>query len=132
MLGAVLLNKDLPIYEYQNTELTINDQTWIRGIAGLCNLERRNETMPTSDRLLFHQLRLGVINPRPNYDNPKDMATRAMRYSALLVEHLWTMVDRERARVRDVVHQHVAETNIALGGSIGSQEDRAGEEGCRH
>ena len=104
-----MLNKDLPIYKYQNTKLTINDQTWIGGIAGLRNLEwRRSEDMPTSDRLLFHQLRLGLINPRPNYNNPKGTATRAMRYSALLVEHLWTMVDRECARVRDVVHQLVA------------------------
>ena len=110
MLGEVLLNEDLPIYEYQNAELTVNNQTWIGGIAGLCNLERRrNEDMPTSDRLLFHQLWLGMIDPRPNYDNPKDAATRAMRYSALLVERLWTMVDRECARVHDVVHQHVAE-----------------------
>ena len=110
MLGEVLLNEDLPIYEYQNTELTVNDQTWIGGIAGLHNLERRrNEDMPTSDRLLFHQLWLGMIDPRPNYDNPKDAATRAMRYSALLVERLWTMVDSERARVRNVVHQHVTE-----------------------
>ena len=109
MLGEVLLNEDLPIYEYQNTELTINDQTWIGGIAGLRNLEqRRAEDMPTSDRLLFHQLWLGLIDPRPNYNNPKDAATRAMRYSALLVERMWTMVDRESARVHDVVHQLVA------------------------
>ena len=109
-MGEVLLNKDLPIYEYQNTKLTVNDQTWIGGIAGLCNLERRrNEDMPISDRLLFHQLRLGLVDPRPNYDNPKDAATRAMRYLALLVERMWTMVDRGRARVRNVVHQLVAE-----------------------
>ena len=104
-----MLNEDLPIYEYQNTKLTVNDQTWIGGIAGLRNLERRRaEDMPTSDRLLFHQLQLGLIDPRPNYDNPKDAATRAMRYLALLVERMWTMVDRERARVHDVVHQVVA------------------------
>ena len=109
MLGEVLLNEDLPIYKYQNTELTANDQTWIGGIAGLHNLEqRRNKDMPTSDQLLFHQLRLGLIDPRPNYNNPKDTATRAMRYSALLVERMWTMVDRECTRVRDVVHQLVA------------------------
>ena len=82
-----MLNEDLLIYEYQNTELTVNNQTWIGGIAGLRNLERRrNEDMPTSDWPLFHQLRSGLIDPRPNYDNPKDAATRAMRYSALLVE----------------------------------------------
>ena len=105
-----MLNKDQPIYEYQNTKLTINDQTWLGGIAGLWNLERRrNKDMPMLDRLLFHQLRMGLIDPRPNYDNPKDAATRAMRYSALLVERLWTMVDSERARVRNVVHQHVTE-----------------------
>ena len=110
MLGEVLLNEDLSIYEYQNTELTVNDQTWIRGIAGLRNLERRrNKDMPMSDRLLFHQLRLGLIDPGPNYDNPKDAATRAMRYSALLVERLWTMVDREHARVCNVIHQCLTE-----------------------
>ena len=109
MLGEVLFNEDQPIYEYQNTELTVNDQTWLGSIAGLCNLERRrNADMPMSDRLLFHQLRLGLIDPRPNYNNPKDAATRVMRYLALLVEWLWTMVNRERARVRDVVHQLVA------------------------
>ena len=101
-----MLNEDQPIYEYQNTELTVNNQTWIGGIAGLCNLEwRRNEDLPTSDQLLFHQLRFGLIDPRPNYYNPKDAATRAMRYLALLVERMWTMVDRERASVRDVIHQ---------------------------
>ena len=110
MLGEILLNEDLPIYEYQNTELTVNNQTWLGGIAGLRNLERRrSEDMPTSDQLLFHQLRLGLDDPRPNYDNPKDAATRAMRYSALLVECLWTMVDRECARVRDVHPQCLAE-----------------------
>ena len=110
MLGAVLLNKDLPIYKYQNAELTVNDQTWIGGIAGLRNLDkRRNEDMPTSHRLLFHQLQLGLINPRPNYNNPKGAATRAMRYLALLVEWLWTMVDRERARVHNVIHQRLTE-----------------------
>ena len=89
MLGEVLLNEDLPVYKYQNTELTVNDQTWIGGIAGLCNLERRrNKAMLTSDKLLFHQLWLGLIDPRPNYDNPKDAATRAMRYLALLVKRM--------------------------------------------
>ena len=107
MLGDVLLNEDLPICEYQNTELTMNDQMWIGGIAGLRNLERRRaEDMLMSDRLLFHQLRLGLIDPRPNYDTPKDAATRVMRYLALLVEHMWTMVGRGHARVHDVVHQH--------------------------
>ena len=87
MLGEVLLNEGLPIYEYQNTELTVNDQTWLGGIAGLRNLERRrNEDMPTSNRLLFHQHQLGLVDPRPNYGNPKNAATRVMRYSALLVE----------------------------------------------
>ena len=103
-----MLNEDLPICEYQNTELTVNNQMWIGGIAGLRNLEqRRAEDMLMSDRLL-HQLRLGLIDPRPNYDNPKDVATRVMRYSALLVERMWTMVDRECTRVRNVVHQLVA------------------------
>ena len=110
MLGNVLLNEDTPIYEYQNAKLTVNDQTWIGGIAGLRNLEkRRKEDMLMSDRLLFHQLRLGLIDPRPHYDNPKDAATRAMRYLALLVEKMWTMVDRESARVHDVHPQCLTE-----------------------
>ena len=64
--------------------------------------------MPTLDRLLFHLLQLGLIDPRPSYDNPKDTVTRAMQYLALLVKRMWTMVDREHARVRNVVHQRIA------------------------
>ena len=101
-----MLNEDLPIYKYQNTKLTNNNQTWIGGIAGLHNLERRRaEDMPMFDQLLFQQLQMGLIDPRPNYDLPKDTATRVMRYSALLVEQMWTMVDRESARVCNVIYQ---------------------------
>ena len=104
-----MLNEDLPIYEYQNSKLTNNNQTWIGGIAGLHNPEqRRSEDMPASDWLLFHQLRLGLIDPRPNYDPPKDAATRAMRYSAILVECMWTMANREHTRVHNVHAQLLA------------------------
>ena len=110
MLGKVLLNKDLPIYKYQNTKLIVNNQTWIGGISNLRNLERRrNKHMLTSDCLLLRQLHLGLINPRPNYNNPKDAATRVMRHLALLVEQLWTMVDREHTRVHNVHPQCLAE-----------------------
>ena len=50
---------------------------------------------------------MGLIDPHPNYDLPMDAATRAMQYSAMLVERMWTMVDEERARVCDVVYHHL-------------------------
>ena len=75
MLGEVLLNKDLPIYEYQNTKLTVNDQTWIGGIAGLCNLERRRSHQANLTALGRFQEKtvssswfLGVL---PEGENPK-------------------------------------------------------------
>ena len=84
----------------QNLDLTNNDQIWTGGIAGLWNLERRRgRDFLASDRVLFNQLRLGFIDLRPNFDPPMDAATRAMRYSAILVERMWTMVDEERSRV---------------------------------
>ena len=77
----LLLNKEVPFYRYQNTALTNNDQIWTGGIAGLCNLERRrNKDMPSTDRILFQQLQMGLIDPCPQYNLPMDAATRSMRY----------------------------------------------------
>ena len=55
--------------------------------------------MSATDRVLFNQLRMGFIDLRPNLDPPIDATTRVMRYSAILVEQMWTMVDKERSRV---------------------------------
>ena len=102
ILEELLLSEDTPIYGYQNLELTNNDQIWSGGIAGLCNLERRRDVdMPATNRVLFHQLCTGLISPRPNYDPPMDAATRVMRYSAMLVECMWSMVEREQQRVHN-------------------------------
>ena len=95
-----MLSEDTLIYGFQNFELTNNDQVWTGGIAGLRNLERRRELdLLTTNRVLFHQLCMELIDPRPNYDPPMDAATRVMRYSAMLVERMWSMVDEECARV---------------------------------
>ena len=55
-----------------------------------------------TDRVLFNQLWMGFIDPCPNFDLPMDAATRVMRYSAILVERMWAMVDEERSRVGPV------------------------------
>ena len=34
-----------------------------------------------------------------NYDIPMDAATRASRYSAVLVERMWTMLEEEKTKV---------------------------------
>ena len=54
--------------------------------------------MLLSNLILFHQLCLGLIDPQTKYNPPKDAAMKVMRYSTMLVEHMWTM-DREYARV---------------------------------
>lgn len=105
VLGELLLSEGTPIYRYQNLELTNNDQIWSGGIAGLHNLERRREVnMPATDRVLFHQLYTGLIDLCPNYHLPMDAAMRVMRYSAMLVERMWPMVEREQQRVHNFVH----------------------------
>ena len=84
----------------QNLDLMNNNQIWTGGITGLQNLERRRgRDFSATDRVLFNQLRMGFIDPHPNFDPPMDAATRVMRYSAILAEWMWTMVDEECSRV---------------------------------
>ena len=65
-------------------------------------LTRRGCDFSATDGVLFNQLRMGFIDPCPNFDLPMDAATRAMRYSAMVVERMWTMVDEEHSRVGPV------------------------------
>ena len=36
---------------------------------------------------------------RLNYDVPMDVVTRVSRYSAVLVERMWTMLEKEKTKV---------------------------------
>ena len=95
-----MLSEDHLVYLSQNLDLTNNDQIWTGSIAGLRNLERRRgQDFSASNRVLFNQLQMGFIDLCPNFDPPMDATTRVMRYSAILVEWMWTMVDEEHSRV---------------------------------
>ena len=78
---------------------------------------------------------------RPNYDVPMDAATRASRYSAVLVERMWTMLEEEKTRVGGfyplgVIVQANDLSFLAGGrdqGERGAQEEdeRHGGNGCQ-
>ena len=53
------------------------------------------------------KLRMGFIDLHPNFDPPMDAATRAMQYSAMVVERMWSMVDEECARVGPAMVPHL-------------------------
>lgn len=68
------------------------------------NLERKRDCdLSATNRDLFNQLRLGFVDPCPNFDPPMDAATRVMQYSAMVVERMWTMVGEGHARVGPVM-----------------------------
>lgn len=103
MIADVLMpdEEGVGYYNVHNPELTLNDQGWTGAIAGNRHLEgRRNLDMDRSDHILFEMLWSGMTNPRPNVDAPCDASTLAIRYSSVMVERMWSMVDRSNARVR--------------------------------
>lgn len=55
--------------------------------------------MVLSNHILFQQLWMGLVDPHPDFDPPMDATTWVIRYSATLVEMMWTMVEREHKMV---------------------------------
>ena len=54
--------------------------------------------MGPDDQAMYEFLSWGIWDPRP-CDRPWDSSTRSIRYSAILADRLWNMIEDERARV---------------------------------
>ena len=88
------------------TSMVLDDQIFGMSVVAQHCLESRRDIL-TSDRVdddarvLFHLLNHGLLDQEV-MDRPRDGATRAMRYSAVMGELLWRLIDGNIARVRGI------------------------------
>ena len=77
--------------------MVLDDQIFSMSVVAQHHLESRREIL-TSDRVeddarvLFHLLNCGLLDQEV-MDRPRDGPTRAMRYSAVMGEWLWRLID---------------------------------------
>jgi hypothetical protein len=53
---------------------------------------------PDEERALFHLIEDGIIDAS-ELDNPMPASTRSMRYTAVVADRLWSIIEREKKRV---------------------------------
>ena len=61
--------------------------------------QHRNKDLPYHDKNFYRLVRRGILD-QSAFDRPWDASTRSMRYSAVLGDRLWEMVNFEREKVR--------------------------------
>ena len=82
---------------------TVNDEMWHHALMTMAHLE--SEVRPDlqnqrpEEWVLYQLICRGVIDQDDNWDKVFCPATRAMRYSASLVDLLWVKINQERERV---------------------------------
>ena len=83
--------------------IILDDQLWFQGLQVNRlweeHLSPQITSMTVEERLLHRLINSGVRDAS-EVDRPNDSATRAMRYSVVLSDHLSSMLRTERARVR--------------------------------
>ena len=95
---------DLTEYQRYRVEylgnLVFDDLVWHQSIVSLERLQTfRGGLRADPDDAVFWQLLMrGVLDMEPE-ERPMDASTRAVRYSAVMGDRLWAMVQGERLRV---------------------------------
>ena len=102
--------EDLTEYQRYRVEylgnLVFDDLVWHQSIVSLERLQTfRGGLRADPDDAVFWQLLMrGVLDMEPE-ERPMDASTRAVRYSAVMGDRLWAMVQGERLRVCGL-HSH--------------------------
>ena len=83
--------------------MVLDDQIFGMSVIAQHLLESRREILASDRveddaRVLFHLLNHGLLDQEV-MDIPRDGATRAMRYSAVMGERLWRLIDGNIAQV---------------------------------
>ena len=95
---------DLTEYQRYRVEylgnLFFDDLVWHQSIVSLECLQtfRGGLRADPDDAVFWNLLMRGVLDMEPE-ERPNDMSTRAVRYSAVMGDCLWAMVQGERLRV---------------------------------
>jgi hypothetical protein len=81
-------------------ETSLDDMLWVQAMNSYRYLEQvwRRQSAPDNEFVLFHMLHRGLVDT-PQRDRAFPMATRSMRYTAIVGERLWALIERERQRV---------------------------------
>ena len=80
--------------------LVFDDLVWHQSIVSLERLQtfRGGLRADPDDAVFWNLLMRGVLDMEPE-ERPSDASTRAVRYSAVMGDRLWAMVQGERLRV---------------------------------
>ena len=114
---------DLTEYQRYRVEylgnLVFDDLVWHQSIVSLERLQTfRGGLRADPDDAVFWQLLMrGVLDMEPE-ERPNDASTRAVRYSAVMGDRLWAMVQGERLRVcRLRSHGLIFANHLDIGGA---------------
>ena len=83
--------------------MVLDDQVFGMSIIAQHQLEARREILTADDvhndvRVMFHLLNWGLLDQEV-MDRPRDGTTRVMRYSAVMGEWLWRLINGNIAQV---------------------------------
>ena len=82
---------------------TVDDEMWYHALMTMARLESEVcldlQNQCPEEWVLYQLICGGVIDQDDNWDKVFHPATRAMRYSASLVDLLWVKINQERERV---------------------------------
>ena len=89
-------------HHWTRFDVSWDDQLWVRSMVAFRNNRARILNVApagnTPDGVLRTLLSQGLTDHTED-DRPWDSSTRAQRYSAVLVDRLWALLERETTRV---------------------------------
>ena len=75
------------------------------------DLRPKRKELPTEQWVLYELLHHGVVNPRLR-DRAFDASTQAMRYSAVITNRVWALLDKETTRVSFLLYTLVTTSEL--------------------
>jgi hypothetical protein len=80
--------------------LSLDDQLWVQAMVStrFLHADRRTRESNFEERSLYGLMTLGLTD-RTEADRPFPSSTRSMRFASCLGDHLWALIEQERARV---------------------------------
>ena len=82
---------------------TIDDEMWYHALMTMARLKNKVhldlQNQCPEEWVLYQLIHRGVIDQDDNWDKVFHLATRAMRYSASLVDLLWVKINQECEQV---------------------------------
>ena len=92
--------------------LHFDDLIWHQSMVSICRLEtHRQAHLSDPDDAIYWRLLLQGIADLDSVEKPNDTLTRAIRYSAVMSDRLWAMVQGERVRVCGLLDYYLSHSN---------------------